>query len=139
MIRFIYWLLAVIELLLILLTLLLFVITDGRTINYIAKKSLDSYAFTYERMEGNLIEGLSIQQLSYKNHKLFNSALIHWNPLTLFDEKLTVTKINIEGIEVENIITTVNALKSKKSKESSLLPLDIIVKNTHFDINPYVY
>ena len=139
MIRLIYWLLALIELLLILLALLLFIITDSRTINYIAKNTLDTYQLSYESMEGNFFEGLSVKKLSYKNKELFSSALVHWNPLSLFDEKLTITKLDVEGIEVENIIATVNALKSKNSKESSLLPLDIFVKNTHFDINSYVY
>ena len=139
MIRFIYWLLALIELLLILLTIILFIVTDSRTINYIAENTLERYDIHYESIKGNLFEGLSIKKLSYQNQELFSSALIHWNPLSLLDEKLTITKVDIEGIEVENLITTVNALKSKNSKSHNALPFDIIVKNTHLDINPYLY
>ena len=125
--------------LLILLALLLFIITDSRTINYIAKKSLASYQLSYESMEGNLFEGLEIKNLSYKNKNLFSSALIHWNPLTLLDKKLTITQLNAEGIEPENIIVMINSLKRKESKNQGGLKVDVIVKNTHFDINPFVY
>jgi translocation and assembly module TamB len=125
--------------LLILLALLLFIITDSRTINYIAKKSLASYQLSYESMEGNLFEGLEIKNLSYNNKNLFSSALIHWNPLTLLDKKLTITQLNAEGIEPENIIAMLNALKRKESKEQGGLKVDVIVKNSHFEINPFVY
>jgi len=114
-------------------------ITDSRTINYIAKNTLDTYQLSYESIEGNFFEGLEIKELSYKNQILFDSALIHWNPLSLLDEKLTITKLDVKGIEIENITTMVNTLESNKSKSSSTLPLDILVKNTHFDIKPYGY
>jgi len=119
--------------------LLLFIITDSKTINYIAKKSLESYQLSYESMEGNFFEGLEIKKLSYKNKKLFSSALIHWNPLTLLDKKLTITQLDAKGIEVENLIVMLNAFKSNEGEERGKLGVDVIVKNTHFDINPYVY
>jgi len=139
LIRLIYWLLALLELLLILLALLLFVVTDSRTINYIAKNTLESYHISYESLEGNLFQGLKVKKLAYKDQPLFSSALIHWNALSLLDEKLTITQLNAEGIEVENIIAMINSLKLKESKKAGGLGLEIMVKNTHLDINPYVY
>jgi translocation and assembly module TamB len=139
LIRLIYWLLALIEVVLILAVLILFIITDSRSIKYIAEKSLDSYGLSYESIEGNLFDGLELKELSYENKPLFSSALIHWNPLTLFYDKITVTKLDAKGIEVENIIAMVKAMKLNKSGEKSSLDFDLILNNIHLDINPYVY
>ncbi|CAA6824316.1 MAG: Unknown protein [uncultured Sulfurovum sp.] len=127
------------EVCLILAVLLLFIITDSRTIKYIAQTSLDSSGLNYENIEGNLFDGLEIQQLSYKNKPLFASALIHWNPLTLFYDKITITKLDAKGIEVDNIITMLNNIQSKESDKIGALDFTITLNDTHFDINPYVY
>ena len=139
MIRFIYWLLAFLEVLLVLAVLVLFIITDARSIKYIAETSLESSKFSYESIEGNLFNGLELRKLSYDNKPLFSSALIHWNPLTLFHDKITITKFDAQGIELENIIAMANAMKSNKSEGKASLDFDLIVNNTHLDINPYLY
>ena len=139
MIRFFYWLIVIIEVCLLLAALLLFIITDARTIKYIAKTSLDSSGLNYESLKGNFFDGLEVQKLSYDNKLLFSSALIYWNPLTLFHEKLTVTKLDIKGIEVENIITMVNKIKSDESEKSLGLDFSIVLNNIHLDINSYAY
>ncbi|HIP51821.1 MAG TPA: hypothetical protein EYG94_07020, partial [Campylobacterales bacterium] len=139
MIRFIYWLLAFIEMLLVLAVLILFIITDSRSIKYIAETSLDSFGLTYESIEGNLFNGLEVKKLSYKDKPLFSSALIHWNPLTLFHDKITITKFDAQGIELENIIAMTNGMKSNKSEGRASLDFDLILNNTHLDINPYIY
>ncbi|CAA6805871.1 MAG: Unknown protein [uncultured Sulfurovum sp.] len=139
MIRFIYWTLALIEVLLVLAALLLFIITDSRTIKYIAETSLDSSDLAYESIQGNLFNGLEINKLSYKNKPLFSSALIYWNPLTLFYDKVTITKLDAKGIELEHIMRMMNDLKSESSGESSALDFGLAINSSYFDINPYIY
>ena len=139
MIRFISWSLALIEVLLVLAVLLLFIITDSRAIKYIAQTSLEAYHLSYESIEGNLFDGLEIKNLAYENKELFSSALIHWNPLTLFDNKITITKLDAQGIELENIMAMLNTIKFNKLEKQSALAFNFLVEKTHFDINPYIY
>jgi hypothetical protein len=100
---------------------------------------LDSSGLNYESIEGNLFDGLEIRMLSYNNKPLFSSALIHWNPLTLFYEKVTITQFDAQGIELENIIAMLNSIQSKKSDETGTLDFTLALNSTHLDINPYVY
>ena len=139
MIRLIYWSLALIELLLLLATLLLFIVTDARTIKYFAKNQLASSSLSYESIEGNLLKGLEVKELSYKNKPLFSSAHFHWNPLALLNHKIIITDVEAKGIEVENIIKMTKALKSDSSSGGINLGLDILIKKSHFDINSYSY
>ena len=128
-----------VETIFLLATLILFIVTDSRTIKYIAQNSLDASSLSYQKIEGNLFEGLEVKKVSYKDKPLFSSALIYWNPLTLFSHKLTITQIDVKGIELKNIMTMTKDFKSENSKNSMNLNLDIILKKSHFEINPYVY
>ena len=139
MTRTIYWTLAIIEVLLLLAVLLLFVVTDSRTIKFIAKTSLESTKFEYRSIEGNLFNGLEIEALKYDNREIFSKAKLHWNPLTLFYHKLTITDFDAEGIEIDNIISMVKDLSSSKSKKSVKLDFSLAVQSAHIDINPYIF
>ena len=139
MIRFIYWLLATIEVILILFVLILFIVTDSRTVTLFAKESADTYNFQYESIRGNLFDGLKVRGLSYGDKKLFNEATIHWNPLTLFYNKITLTEVNIEGVELQNIMATVKELSFKSNSSAGALEYDIALNKIHLDINPYLF
>jgi len=139
LIRLIYWSLALIELLLFLATLLLFIATDARTIKYLAKNQLASSSLTYESIEGNLLKGLEVKELSYKNKPLFSSVRFHWSPLALFNHKIIITDVTAKGLEVDNIMKMLKELKSDSSSSEINLGLDILIKKSHFDIKPYFY
>jgi len=139
LIRLIYWFLVLVETLLVLAALLLFIVTDSRAIKYIAQTSLDTSGLTYESIEGNLFNGLEVKKLSYEKKLLFSSALIHWNPLTLFYDKITIHKLDAKGIELENIMAMVQGMKSEESEGKIGLDFEIVIKSTYFEINPYVF
>jgi len=137
--RFFYGVLALIELMLLFIALLLFIITDARTIKVLADNFLPSTQFTYEKIEGNFFTGLEIKDLAYKDKALFDTATIHWNPLTLLYQKITLTEVDIKGVEVGNIIETIHDLKSESSDTTASLDLSYSFDHIHLDINPYVY
>ena len=136
MIRIIYWLLAIIEIFLILFILLLFILTDARTIKMIADESLGSTKFTYASIEGNFITGLEVKDLSYDNKTLFDSATLHWNPVSLIYKKITLTEFDAKGVDIDNIIKMIDGFEKKNSSSSASLPLAIAIEHVHFDINP---
>ena len=139
MIRIIYWLFAIIEILLLLGMLLLFIITDSRTVKLIADNTLDTLHLQYDSIEGNFITGLEISNLRYENKALFQSAKLHWNPLTLFYNRVTLTEFNAKGVELKNILEMINSFESSNNNSNSKLELAFSVKQIHLDINPYVY
>jgi len=139
LIRFIYWLLVVIEVLLLLSAFLLFVVTDSKSIKFIAETSLNSSKFTYREIEGNLFQGLTVSELAYDKKEIFSQATLHWNPLTLFYNKITITKIDVKGLELKNIITMIDDLSSEESESSFKFNHSISLDSSHLDINPYLY
>ena len=128
-----------VELFLLLLVLFLFVITDARTIKLLAKESLASSHFTYEKIEGNFFTGLTLTGLSYKHKSLFESAAVHWNPLTLVDKKITLQEVNAQGIELENIMEMLQDFDTTEESKPFRLDFSILLSNIHLDINPYIF
>lgn len=139
MIRLFYWLLATIEILLILFILLLFILTDARTVKMIANESLFSSKFTYESIEGNFITGLEIKDLAYDDKTLIESATLHWNPISLIYKKITLTEVDVKGVDVDNIIKMIDSFEKKDSSSSATLPFTLSIERIHLDINSYVY
>ena len=139
MIRLFYWFLVIIEIVLILFVLLLFVLTDARTVKIIANESLSSTEFTYKSIEGNFIKGLEIKDLSYNNKTLFDSATLHWNPISLMNKKITLTELDAKGVNIANIVKMVNGYKKQKSSSAPSLPLMVEVEKIHLDVKPYHY
>ena len=119
--------------------LLLFMVTDSRSIKFLAENILPEHHFTYDRLEGNLFDGLELSNLRYENRILFHFAKLHWNPLELMSHKISVTEVDAQGVELDNLLKTINTFASKKSKQDIRFDLGVSVKNLHLDINPYIY
>ena len=140
MIRLFYWTIVLLEVLLLLAVLLLFIITDSRTVTFLTKHTLSSTKFTYKSIGGNFLEGLRVRELAYDNHQLFHKATLHWNPIALFNHKVSLTKVEVEGVELDSIVGMVQELGSN-SNSSNKFSLDYLLslRNIHVDINPYIY
>ena len=139
MIRLLYWFAILVEFLLVLVVLSIFIITDARTIKFLAEESLLHSKFTYKSIEGNFFKGLELQELAYDNKILFDALTVHWNPLTLIDKKITLNEVVVKGVEVDNIIKTISALESNKSSSQLKFNFLLSLNNIHLDINPYSY
>ncbi len=139
MIRFFYWLVAIVEAVLLFGIILFLILTDSRSVKILADETLSSYDFRYDEISGNLFSGLEVVNLSYKDETLFNTAIIHWNPLSLIYKRVTFTKVDVEGVELQNILNMVEDLSSEKSENNTLIDLDFVLKGIHLDINPYLY
>jgi translocation and assembly module TamB len=117
----------------------LFIITDSRSIKFIAKKSLESTKFEYQTIEGNLFKGLEVKGLTYDKKEIFKTAQFHWNPLRLLSHTLSISDINVEGIEIDHIVSMVEDLSKSKRKNKVQLDFSLSIGKSHFDINPYVF
>ena len=138
MIRLIYWFAILVEILLALAVLVIFIVTDSRTIKVLAQETLPA-EFTYQNIEGNFFTGLTLRELSYQDKKLFSSAKVRWNPLTLLNQQITLKEFNAQGVEIENIRYMLENFESNSSTQESDFYFSLLLKNIHLDINPYVY
>ncbi len=140
MIRLFYWFIVLLELFLLFAVLVLFIVTDSRTVTFLARQTLPSTKFTYKSINGNLFEGLKVRELSYNNHKLFTKATLHWNPISLLYNKVSLTRVEVDGLELDSVIGMVQELeKDSKSSSEFSLHYTLSLSNIHIDINPYIY
>ena len=124
---------------LLLAVILLFIITDSRTIKVIADNTFPSTHYSYEDIGGNFFTGIEVKKLKYNNKKLFDKATLRWNPLTLISNKITLTEVDVKGVELENILKMAGALGSTSSGKKIDLKWSFSLDRIHLDINPYVY
>ena len=113
--------------------------TDARVIKIVAKESLVDSKFKYEKIEGNFFTGLKVRGVSYDDKALFDSATLHWNPLTLLKRKVTLQEVEVTGVEVENILKMLDDFKHTESKDSFKLNFSLFLNKIHLDINPYIF
>ena len=121
-------------------TLLLFVITDSRTIHLASKNILKKYDISYKKISGNLFTGIKVSSLKYKRRKLVERATIYWNPFALRDNKINITKLELKGVELEGIFNAIEALpKSDNRDKESSLSFDLEIDKINLTVNPFVY
>ncbi|HHH51202.1 MAG TPA: hypothetical protein ENK76_02385, partial [Campylobacterales bacterium] len=131
MIRISYWIMALIEFIILLGTILLFALSDSRTIDIISKDILPQYGISYQEIHGNIFTGIKITSLEYNNTRLVDEINIRWNPIALLDNTIHITKLEIKNVNSNKIKEIFNSLpKSDNSK------LDIFFdyKIDHIDI-----
>jgi len=110
---------ALIEFLLLLGTILLFVLSDYRTIDIITKDILPRYGISYQKISGNIFTGIKITSLEYNSTILADKIDIGWNILSLLDNKIYITKFEIKNANTNKILEIINSLPSSESKQTN--------------------
>ncbi len=129
---------VLIEILLFLFLLLLFLVTDSRTIHIAAGNLLSEYNVSYSKISGNLFSGIEVNDLKYQNKILLESAKIHWNPLALAHKSIEITQLDIQRVESSEILTLLSQLPpSDQSESNPKIELDIVVKRINLSAKPF--
>ncbi|NOZ91215.1 MAG: hypothetical protein GXO60_08040 [Epsilonproteobacteria bacterium] len=138
MIRVAYWLMALIELLILLGTILIFVLSDSRTIDILGRDVLAKYNINYENISGNIFTGIEVFGIEYNSTQLIDKINIQWNPIALLENKIHITKLELKELNPDTIIKLISSLpKSKKSKLDILF--DYQVDNLDITAKPLSY
>jgi len=116
---------ALIEFLLLLGTILLFVLSDYRTIDIITKDILPRYGISYQKISGNIFTGIKIDHLEYNNTLLADKIDIGWNVLSLLDNKIYITKFEIKNAYTNKILEIINSLPSSENKQKNIFDYQI--------------
>ena len=139
MIRLIYWLAVIVETILVLMVFLVFILTDSRIVKIVAEETLTKYNFGYQSVEGNFFTGLKVTGLSYNSKQLFDSATLYWSPLTLLNNKITLKKINAQGVELKNVLSMLNDFSPSDSSDRVAFDFSLVLNKVHLDIKPYTF
>ena len=139
MIRILSWIMSLIELLIILFTILLFVISDSKTINILAQDILKKYHINYKDISGNIFTGIKVINLEYNSTRIVDKIDIKWNPVSLIYNKVNITKFEIENINSTEIIKIISSLPKTKKKKNKNIFFDYKVKNIKITATPFEY
>ena len=116
---------ALIEFLLLLGAILLFVLSDYKTIDIITKDILPKYGISYQKISGNVFTGIKIDYLEYNNTILADKIDIGWNILALLDNRVYITKFEIKNLNTNKILEIIDSFPSSKSKQKNIFDYQI--------------
>ncbi len=128
------------EIVILLFIVLIFFVTDSRTIHIAGENFLNDYNISYKKISGNFFSGLEIKELKYQEETILQSAKIHWNPIALTENRIEITKLDINGMNSSKIVDLLKKIPSSSSSDDSSkrLDFDLLIKGIDLSFNPFL-
>ncbi|WP_415406856.1 translocation/assembly module TamB domain-containing protein [Sulfurovum sp. CS9] len=121
-------------------TIVLFLLNSTKTIQWAADTYAPQYGFAYKQISGGLLTGLEVEELTFKNDKLLDHLKIGWNPAAILYKKISITHLDANGLDVDNIDKIIEAFTSTEPEEdngSFVLPVTVGVGDLHLTVKPF--
>ena len=122
-------------------TTILFLLNSTKTIQWAADTYAPQYGFGYKQISGGLLTGLEVEELTFKDDKLFDSLKVGWNPASILYNRISLTHLEASGLDVENMKRVIEAFVPEKTKEEDasafVLPVSIGVGELHLTVKPF--
>ena len=122
------------------LTALLFLLNSKKTIQWAADTYAPQYGFGYTKISGSLLTGLEVKELTFKNDSLLNSLKVRWNPVAILYNNISITHLEVNGVNVEPLKKIVEVFIPTEAKENGsrfVLPVTIAVGELNVTVNPF--
>ncbi len=104
---------------------------------YIATKIQD-YGFNYKKVNGALLSGFKIDNLTYKNRALASKAELKFNPIKLLEKKISVSKLRLINVDKDTLDTITRAFKPKDDSSSSTnIDFNFEIKDILLTVKPF--
>jgi outer membrane protein assembly factor BamA len=94
------------------------------------------YNLGYKKISGTLLTGLEVEELTFKGDKLLDSLKVSWNPISLLYNRVSLSYLDANGLNVKNIKTAVESFIPKKA-EIYAFPFSIGVSESHMTFKPF--
>ena len=125
--------------------LLIAAIVIAANSSFVIRKALDrfapDYGISYRHISGNIFTGVAIEGISFCKKPMADEIVFSWNPSKLLYKRIAVTKIEMEGIDldtVKSLIASFSESEETKSSESNTpFPLSVGVDRLHISIDPF--
>ncbi len=127
-----------------LLSALYLAVNSPYVIDTVARKFAPQYHVRYDRIEGNPLRGITLENLYYKDRKLARKIRIRINPYTLLQKRVTISRLDLLDVDVpvlEGAIRdfTASSTPEEKADQSSsgALPVAIEAQNIRLSLLPF--
>jgi len=125
-------------------TILIAIFSSSYTIKIVAQEVAPKYNISFDNISGDILSGINIKNLRYKDKELAKNILFSYNPISLFNRNLNITNISIDALNLDNLLFTIKEFSSNKiqkeeikEQENNSLPISISLNN--FDITIYKF
>ncbi|NOR55107.1 MAG: hypothetical protein GQ531_02755, partial [Sulfurovum sp.] len=116
----------------------LFLLNSTKTIQWAADTYAPEYGFGYKQISGGLLTGLEVKALTFKNELLVDTLNLGWNPASLLYNKLSITHLEANGLNVENIKKVVEAFTTEEETDSEfVMPVSVGVGQLTLTVKPF--
>jgi len=142
--RFKKILIALMLVLLLLLSALYLAVNSPYVIDRIARTIAPEYHFSYDRIRGNPLQGIVLENLYYKKRRLAGEISIRINPYTILEGTVTISRLHLLDVDVGVLEAVIrefgNASGGAAEEEApgdSGLPVGIEVQNIQLSLLPF--
>ena len=107
--------------------------------SYLAKRLFaqiaPQYQLHYQRIEGDLYNGITLKEVSFKNRSLARKITLHYNPNALLHQELQVTRLEVEDADVDVIKAFVATLQEEGAQSDTRSKDESGDVGLHFKVN----
>jgi translocation and assembly module TamB len=130
-------------LILLLLSAAYLAVNSPYVIDKVARKFAPEYHFSYDRIVGNPLKGIVLENLYYKKSKLARQIRIRINPYALLRKRLNVSRLMLLDVDVgvlEEVIrefAVPSGAEEPTESSGTSLPLDIELNDIRLTLLPF--
>ena len=136
-----------VSLLITIVTLLFFTLNSTYLFDKILKSIAPKYNISYKSISGNVIDGISVEDIRYKENSLIKTLKIKINTYALLRGSITVSKFHIKDLnttaieKLANDFASTNSTKDtgKNSQGLPTIPLILEIRDVYISLLPFKY
>ncbi len=119
------------------LSLLYFAVNSSFFLKKIADIYLPKYNLSYSKISGNAISGVKIENIAFEDKRVLNSLTIKLNPYKLLFGTISISKLKILNLDINQTLNFSKSLKQSSSSSKSYFPFEIKVSNIELSTLPF--
>lgn len=114
-------------------------VNSSFVIKRVADTFAPNYRLSYGDIDGNIFTGVQIKGLKFDDMNITSKIRFSWNPLKILYRHISISKIELENIDMETLKAFVASLPlSDNSDSSGSFPLVVNIEKIHISVMPFV-
>ena len=114
--------------------------------SFVIKKAADTFApdfnISYEDITGNILTGVKIKELKFKEEQIAKVIGFSWNPAKLLYKRIAVNHVSVEKLNVDAVMALIDSFPASEedngSSSSAPFPLTVTVGKVDISVDPFV-
>ncbi|RLA65514.1 MAG: hypothetical protein DRQ78_05180 [Epsilonproteobacteria bacterium] len=116
-----------------------FVANSPLVIKKVADTFAPDYNISYSSIHGNMLTGVQIEDLAWRQLPLIEHIELRWNPNGLAKKTIIINKLEVEKVDVDNIKILIAAFTNEETSQSenneSQTTFDFSISLKHFKLS----